>query len=68
MTRKEAERLAHAISQFEGEYVLTRGTLIVAHDRDLAKAMRSVKRSERKGLHVSFASTRDFTNTTFSSF
>ncbi len=68
MTKSQAERLAHEVSKHKGEYVLVRGTSIVAHDKNLKAAMRKVRAEDRKDLHVRFCPSKDFTDSTFSAF
>jgi len=67
MTKRQAVQVADAVSRYKGEYVLFRGTSVVAHHSDLHAAMNSVRPAERKGLTVRYAPERDFTNSTFSS-
>jgi hypothetical protein len=64
MTKRE--RLAHDISMHKGEWVLVKGTQIVAASPSIKTAINSLPKAERGKVTAQFCPTEDYSGASFS--
>jgi hypothetical protein len=63
MTKRE--RLARDISEHKGQWVVIKGTQIVAADKDYKRAVAKVPEKDRGKVYTQYSSEENFSNTVF---
>jgi len=67
MTRAQAGKLARNIAQHKGEFVIVRGTEVIAHDRKYRRALDKVPADKTDGAYVRFSPKKKADHTVYSS-
>jgi hypothetical protein len=65
MTRPQAEHLAREISNHKGEWVVIKGTHVIAADKDYRRAVSQVPKKDRDKVYTQYSSEENFSNTVF---
>jgi hypothetical protein len=66
MTRSDQERLAKDISAHQGQWVLVRGSRVVAASSSIREAVNSLPPAERKKVRAQFCPRDDYSGASFS--
>ena len=66
MTRRQQERLALAISQHKGQWVLVKGNEVVAGATSIKDAINSLPKAERRRVRAQYCPTEDYAGVSFS--
>lgn len=65
MTPAEQKRLAREIAEHPGEWVLVKGSRVMAANRDLRVALRSLPEEERTRVTAMFCPREDYVGTVY---
>ena len=65
MTKQQREQLAQEISKHKGQWVLVKGTRVVAASRSIKKAINSLPPAERRKVTAQFCPREDYSGTSF---
>jgi hypothetical protein len=68
MTHTQSERLAREISEHKGEWVLVRGTRVVAAAPSIKTAISQIPKKDRARVRAQFCPEEDLLGSSFSAF
>lgn len=68
MTPSQTERLAREISKHKGQWVIVKGTQVIASSPSIKQAIDRVPREDRRHVRAQFCPTEDHSGSSFSAF